>query len=232
MNITIHQIDHRIDIDNLKEPFISKQSIIFRKYVLFHETIQFKMTWIINVIGKKGIYIVISLACFLSPLHVFAQTSEYTIKAAFLERFTRFIEWPEESTVSDTTKDFVLGIIGENPFGSILEELYDTQKIKNKRVEILHVSNLNEITGCHLLFISKSEEKELSNILLATKNKPILTISDTNGFAEKGVLINFYLAESKIRFEINEKAVNNSGLSISYHLFNVAKIIKPVENNR
>ncbi len=91
------------------------------------------------------------------PVVTFAQTSEYTIKAAFLERFTRFIEWPEEPAVSDTTESFVLGVIGENPFGSILEQLYATQKIKNKAVEIHSISNLDEISGCHLLFISKSK---------------------------------------------------------------------------
>ena len=166
------------------------------------------------------------------PICAFAQTSEYTIKAAFLERFTRFIEWPEESAISDTTESFVLGIIGENPFGSILEQLYATQKIKNKAVEIHSISNLDEISGCHLLFISKSKEKELSKILSLTKDKPILTISDANGFAENGVLINLYLAENKVRFEINETAVKTSGLKISYLLLNAAKIVNPVKGNQ
>lgn len=166
------------------------------------------------------------------PIYTFAQTGEYTIKAAFLERFTRFIEWPEESAVSDTTESFVLGVIGENPFGSILEQLYATQKMKNKEVEIHSLSNLDEISGCHLLFISKSKEKELSKILSLTKDKPILTISDINGFADKGVLINLYLTEDKIRFEINETAIRDSGLSISYLLLNAAKIINPVEDKR
>ncbi|MEE9119646.1 MAG: YfiR family protein, partial [Calditrichia bacterium] len=155
---------------------------------------------------KKICFLSLSLVLCL-PVVTRAQTSEYTIKAAFLERFTRFVEWPEESAVSDTTESFVLGVIGENPFGSILEQLYATQKVKNKEVEIQSLSNLDEISGCHLLFISKSKEKELSKILSLTKDKPILTISDANGFAENGVLINLYLAENKIRFEINETAV-------------------------
>ena len=166
------------------------------------------------------------------PVVTRAQTSEYTIKAAFLERFTRFVEWPEESAVSDTTESFVLGIIGENPFGSILEQLYATQKIKNKEVEIQSLSNLDEISGCHLLFISKSKGKELSKILSLTKDKPILTISDANGFAENGVLINLYLAENKIRFEINETAVKVFGLTISYLLLNTAKIVNPVKGKQ
>ncbi len=187
---------------------------------------------ILNLILNKNSQIIIYFVLLLLPICAFAQTSEYTIKAAFLERFTRFIEWPEESAVSDTTESFVLGVIGENPFGSILEQLYATQKIKNKEVEIQSLSNQDEISGCHLLFISKSKEKELSKILSLTKNKPILTISDANGFAENGVLINLYLAENKIRFEINETAVKVSGLSISYLLLNAAKIVNPVKGKQ
>ncbi len=184
------------------------------------------------MILNKNLQIIIYFVLLLLPISAFAQTSEYTIKAAFLERFTRFIEWPEESAVSDTTESFVLAIIGENPFGSILEQLYANQKIKNKEVEIQSLSNLDEISDCHLLFISKSKEKELSKILSLTKDKPILTISDANGFAENGVLINLYLAENKIRFEINETAVKISGLTISYLLLNAAKIVNPVKGKQ
>ncbi len=184
------------------------------------------------MIFNKSIQIIICFVFLLLPIGAFAQTSEYTIKAAFLERFTRFIEWPDVSAVSDTTESFVLGVIGENPFGSILEQLYATQKIKNKEVEIQSLSNLDEISGCHLLFISKSKEKELSKILSLTKDKPILTISDANGFAENGVLINLYLAENKIRFEINETAVRVSGLTVSYLLLNAAKIVNPVKGKQ
>jgi len=82
-----------------------------------------------------------------------------------------------------------------------------------------------------LLFISKSKEKELSKIHSLTKDKPILTISDANGFAEHGVHINLYLAENKIRFEINETAVRESNFSVSYRLLKEAKIVKPGSNS-
>jgi hypothetical protein len=62
-------------------------------------------------------------------------------------------------------------------------------------------------------------------ILSCTGNKPILTVSDTKGFAEKGVLINFYMMGDKIKFEINEKAVHESGLVMSYRLLNLARIV-------
>lgn len=174
----------------------------------------------------------ITLAFFLLfSVAAATQITEYNAKAAFLERFTRFVEWPEDSTVLDITKPFILGVIGKNPFDSILDEIYASQEIKSKKVEIRYISDLSEIPKCHLLFIPKSKKKELTEILNVTKDKPILTISDTKGFAESGVLINLYFENNKTRFEINEDAVKKSGLSMSYHLLGVAKLVKPKEIN-
>jgi hypothetical protein len=78
-----------------------------------------------------------------------------------------------------------------------------------------------------MLFIASSAAEILSEILSNTRDKPILTVSDTNGFAAKGVLINFFLAGDKIKFEINEKAVHESGLVMSYRLLNLARIVNP-----
>jgi hypothetical protein len=163
-----------------------------------------------------------------TPLFSATQQSEYTIKAVFLEHFTRFIQWPESLENAGASNPFCLGIIGENPFGSILDQIYAEQKIKNRRVKISYFSTPDEITDCHILFISSSNKEILPEILSRTRDKPILTVSDTTGFAEIGVLINFYLAGNKIKFEINEKAVHESGLVMSYRLLNLARIVNQV----
>jgi len=177
-------------------------------------------------------YLVILCIGFLMPISAVAQQSEYTIKAVFLEHFTRFIEWPESSEIADASSPFYVAVIGENPFGTILDQIYAEQKIKNKIVEILYVSSPDEITDCHILFISSSNKERLPEILLLTRNKPILTVSDTDGFAENGVLINFYLAGSKIKFEINEKAVHESGLVMSYRLLSLARIVNQMRGTK
>lgn len=163
---------------------------------------------------------------------LFSQESEYQIKAIFLEQFTRFIEWPESATILDTNNTFIIGVFGDNPFGSILENTFEKRKIKNKKVQIRYLSTIEEIDNLHILFISKSNEKILPDIISATADKPILTISDSEGFSEYGVLLNFYKIEDKIKFEINEKAAHRSGLVVSYILFNLAKIVNPIRGEK
>lgn len=177
-------------------------------------------------IAVKGMIYTFLLRLVL-PAALLAQADEYTIKAVMLERFARFVEWPDQSDVADTAQPFVIAIIGENPFGPKPEEIYSAQKIKNRKVVIKYFSQLDEISNCNLLFISESERKNLSRILTFTRNKPILTVSDSKGFAQEGVLINLFLNDNKVNFEINETAVRESGLSMSYLLLRAGKIVNP-----
>ena len=66
-------------------------------------------------------------------------------------------------------------------------------------------------------------------VLSYSNDKPILTIGDTEGFAEKGIHINFYLREESTRFSINEKVVRDSPLKMDFRLLQYARIVNPVE---
>jgi hypothetical protein len=133
--------------------------------------------------------------------------------------------------MKDQSKAFVISVFGKNPFGSLLEDAYlkEKRKIKDKIVEIRYISRPEEIGNCHILFISKSIDKELEEILAVTRGKPILTIGETKGFAEKGVLFNLYIRRDEIRFEINALAMRESRLIPSSQLLSVAKIVGPLE---
>jgi len=163
---------------------------------------------------------------FGSLTNLFPQIKEYTLKTVFIERFTRFTKWTDDSLDIEINKPFIITVLGESPFESELDEFFSSIMIKNKKVEIHYISNINEIKNCHILFISKSERRRLKNILKHVSDKSILTIGDTEGFAEMGVIINFYMNKNKIHFEINEEALKKSGLIINYLLLHHARLVK------
>jgi hypothetical protein len=179
--------------------------------------------------GKSSfILIVLSIVILLLPLSLFTVTKdEYYRKAALFKVFSQYIQWPENSDMKDLSKPFVIGVIGKNPFGPILEKAYSQEeyKIKNKKVEIRFISKMEEIEGCHILFISKFFKEELEEILDLTRKKPILTIAETKGYAERGVLFNLYISKNEIRFEINTAALRESQLIVDSQLLSVARII-------
>jgi len=166
--------------------------------------------------------ITVSLA-FSCP--VFAQYSEAEVKAAYLERFTRFIEWPIDTNSIDTSHTFILGIVGENPFGATLDKLYSTQTIKHKSVKIMYISDLEGIDDCDMLYVSRSVGKELPALFARIKGLAILTVGDTEGYAARGIAINLYTDGKRIRYEINEEALRSAHLTVSYLLLKEARLI-------
>ncbi len=157
--------------------------------------------------------------------HLTAQDIEYRIKAGFLEKFTRFVDWPAEFADTDSSSPFIIAVIGDNPFGTLLEDLYRGRKMKERSVEIRYLHGMEDVGDVNLLFISRSEQNNLEKILARTGSRPVLTVSDSKGFCERGVLINLYKSEGYIRFEINYAAVMKSGLHFSSRLLKLARII-------
>jgi len=150
---------------------------------------------------------------------------EYLIKAAYLYNFTKFVEWPPEA-FKDNLSPINLYILGADPFGVTLDSIKN-RMVQGRRLNIKHVNHIEEISGCHILFISASEKENLRSILRALKNSTILTVSEIERFGQRGGIINFILVENKIHFEINPDAAQQSGLKISSQLLKLAKIVTP-----
>jgi hypothetical protein len=148
---------------------------------------------------------------------------EYEVKAAFLYNFSKFIEWPDKAS-SYYSGSFNMCVFGEGPLANALESIQD-ETIGQKKLVMKHVNALQQAKNCHVLFIGSSEGENLEQIIRALKGMNILLVGDTEGYAQKGVLINFYIEQNKVRFEINVDAVKRSGLRISSKLLNLAKIV-------
>jgi len=150
---------------------------------------------------------------------------EYTVKAAFLYNFAKFVEWPADAFAGPASP-IVLFVYGADPFGDALKSLKG--KTANGRpIVVRYAANLGELERCHLLFVSASEKANLPKILQTTKGWSILTVGDMNGFAQDGGIINMVKEESRVGIEINLEAAQRSRLEISSKLLGLAKIVKP-----
>lgn len=168
---------------------------------------------------KKRLFPLIGviLFCSASVDTLAAVSSEYDVKAAFLYNFPKFVELPGDDTLT-------LCIVGNDPFGDALRPLQGSVTA-GKRLVVKRVSSVDAIPACQILFISSSEEGKLESILKYARKKQILTIGDTPGYPQQGVIINFYLENNKVRIEINIDTAEQSKLKISSKLLNLARII-------
>lgn len=153
-----------------------------------------------------------------------ASASEYAVKAAFLYNFTKFVEWPPE-TFPDERSQFRVCVLGDDPFGKGLGVIGD-ESVAGRRISLLRSGEIRQPEDCQILFISRSEKERLPQLLAELGRAPVLTVGDSGGFLDQGVIINFTLEGSKVRFEINQEAAERAGIKISSKLLRLATRVK------
>lgn len=172
---------------------------------------------------RTGLTVILLL--FLSCLPAIAQYNENVTKAAYIERITRFVEWPAKD--SHLANDqFVIGVYYEDEFYNTLIEVFKDKSIKEHKVKIITVNSPEQLNGCNLCYISQKAKPSISDFLVRASTSGVLLISGTNGFCKAGVHINFYIEDEKLKFEINEKSLISAGFKVSYLLMQNTRIIR------
>lgn len=151
-----------------------------------------------------------------------ATSTEYEIKAAFIHKIAKFVEWPDEPPADGNLR---LCVLGQEPLDEVRGVLQG-KKIGNLVWEVRPVDYDSNLKACRLLFIAASERGNIKQLQRRIEDGAVLTIGDTAGYAEQGVMVNFYLEEKKVRFEINAQAAKNASLNISAQLLELVRIIK------
>ncbi|HJS90061.1 MAG TPA: YfiR family protein [Steroidobacteraceae bacterium] len=156
-------------------------------------------------------------------------TPEYQVKAAFLFNFSQFVSWPAQA-FSSPKAPIVIAVLGEDPFGSDLDSMVSGQHVDGHALLVRRYRDVSKVDGCHILFIDRSESAELPQILRTLQGRAILTVSDIDGSAESGVMIDLVTRNNHIRMHVNLAAARASGLTVSSQLLRLAQIIGPKGN--
>jgi hypothetical protein len=155
-----------------------------------------------------------------------ARASEYHVKAVFLFNFAQFVDWSPEA-FPDPDTPLVIGVLGDDPFGGFLDQTVSDERLGGRPFQVRRYQSVDEIKTCHILFISRSEGDRPEGILASLKNRPVLTVSDADGFAERGGMIRFVTDRNRVRLQINREAAEAAHMTISSKLLRVAEIITP-----
>jgi hypothetical protein len=151
-------------------------------------------------------------------------TKEYQLKAVFLYNFAQFIEWPASAFTSDAAP-MRIGVLGDDPFGSSLDEVVRNESVRGRRFAVSRSARPEDLKDCQMIYVARSEKARVGEILAALAGRPVLTVSDLDGFAALGGMIRFYVEGNKIRFEINQGSAQEHGLKPGSQLLGLGKIV-------
>lgn len=149
--------------------------------------------------------------------------NEYSLKAVFLYNFCRFIDWPATAFAS-ASDPIVIGILGSDPFGPLLEEAVQGETSHGRSIRIERFHSIREIRRCHVLFLGAGESGRLNDILGAVAGTSIVTVGETTDFVDQGGMIALTTDQNRVRLVINPNTLRNANLNVSSKLLRVAEI--------
>lgn len=151
------------------------------------------------------------------------RATEYQVKAVFLYNFAQFVDWPEQA-FSGPESPLVIGILGNDPFGSYLDETVANENVKGHPLKIKRFQNLNEIDTCHILFINPPPPAKFDIITKTLNGRNILTVSDVNNFVRQGGMVRLFTEDNKIKLRVNLDVIKGEKFIVSSKLLRMAEI--------
>lgn len=163
----------------------------------------------------------------MSPGAVIAQeTLEQDVKATFLFNFTRFIEWPGQATAGSAP--FRLCVLADPLMEQAISRAVQGEVVHGRPLVMTIPQNEQDAAGCHILFVSRSEQFRASVILAAVRDLPVLSVGDSPDFLDQGGTIQFLLVENRVRFDVSLPSAQRANLKFSSNLLRVARTVKPL----
>lgn len=159
--------------------------------------------------------------CFSSKV-VAQQDVDYSIHANIIYHFTKYIDWPSNKK----SGNFIIGVVGDSPLFDELQTSLANKKAGYQNIVIKKFSASAASFNCHILFVSDDESGSFKKIAAATKGSPVLLVSETERFAQKGSCINFAIVNERLKLEINKSNIEQRDLSIASELLQLGILVK------
>lgn len=169
------------------------------------------------------VWIMASSSAGLTAQRSAVPASEYDIKAAYLYNFVTYTEWPANAFISADAPLRVC-IVGQDPFGSVLERTIHGEVIAGRRLVVERFPRPERLPQCHLVFVSGGTVPV--PILDAVATAPVLTIGESEAFADAGGIIVFVPESGRVRFEVNRTQAGRRGLRLNARLLQVAMRVR------
>ena len=149
--------------------------------------------------------------------------SEYSVKAAFLLNFIKFIDWPAES-FERPDSPLAICILGVDPFGRTLDTMIEGESVNGHKLTVQRIQDTPARGSCQVLFFSASEKPR--SRALKDLGPGILSVGEAEGFLADGGILNFAIENRRVRFDVSIPAADRARLKLSSKLLSVARSVQ------
>ena len=156
----------------------------------------------------------------MQPVAVDAQTSEASLRVAFIYNFIKFIEWP---VLPDNELSLCTLEVSADTSAALAQ--IDNRTQQKRRIQVIAIDpegDINSVLGdCELLYVTDPD-----SLLMVPEPLPagLLLIVDepSSGDNRVGIALE-RTAQNRIEFMINDAAIMHAGVKVSSQLLLLAK---------
>jgi hypothetical protein len=163
-------------------------------------------------------WLALGLAAWASP--AVAQVDERALKTAYLFNFIQFTQWPVPPE-----EPFQLCVLGNTPLDEQLAGLEGKQVLNGLHIHLSHVAARDPLGGCHALYLDDSQRALAGEAITRLAGAPVLTITDSDGLADRGVMIEIHKRDQRLGFEVNLKVARRANLNFSARMLKLASYV-------
>lgn len=147
------------------------------------------------------------------------------IKAEFIERFTRFVDWPAAKN-SDWPAVFRLCVVGASPVTEHLREIARSRTFQGRRAVVVTME-ADEVSGrCRVVYVGSSSEPTHRAVAARTLGMPVLTIGEGSRAVGHGLIMGLYISAGRLRFDVDVAAADANGLHVRSKLVRLAERVR------
>ncbi|HEY5239032.1 MAG TPA: YfiR family protein [Rhizomicrobium sp.] len=151
------------------------------------------------------------------------QLVEQEIKAGLLYNFLKYTQWPDDHSPA-ADGDVIVCLFGGDPFDGHLQPM-SGRTVNQHAIKIRNVKGADDLSACSLVFVHANQKADWPQLQKTLAGKDVLTVSDFDGFAASGGMIEFIRADNRIGIKINVDAVKAAHLAVEDRLLKLASAV-------
>jgi hypothetical protein len=138
------------------------------------------------------------------PVRAQSAHSEDSVKAAYIYRFTGYVDWPDESIAGHP---FVIDVYGDPGLAAALKRLLPGHPINKQPAEVREVSRIQDLGDAQMLYVGPGHADFLRAVA-AHQGRALLIVSDDEQGLDLGSVFNFVTVDNRVRFEVSLTAAD------------------------
>lgn len=164
-------------------------------------------------------YLLLTILLLTSLVALPQSKSTHDVYSAMMYNIFKYIQWPDDNSPGN----FVVGIMGDDDLLKAMQASYKGKNKGSKSLTVKKIESTADVAECHVVFVTNNGN--VSAVKTQLDGKPVLLVTNGEGLARKGSILNFVTEAGKLRFELNQAALQKANLKASGALTSLAILI-------